>query len=146
MEGERDGSTIEGETNNENLSDAYRSRRSGHRSLRRNLPDPMHTDRQHHYMPDILLLMTGLVDDKVVTARRLLREGASLRQMAKPLGYTSPGGVAHYLKSMGLPVPSIRGKSHKPPQSDAINQRRSEKMKAWHATHELYAERGNKEL
>lgn len=75
----------------------------------------------------------GYVDDKIVRARKLLREGRTLEEMAPELGYKQGSSVRMYLIRMGLPLPSIKGTRHKPVHSDEGNQLRSQRMKEWHA-------------
>jgi hypothetical protein len=79
----------------------------------------------------------GYVDDKVVRARKMLRDGMSLQEMAPALGYKEGSSVRMYLIRMGLPLPSIKGTRHRPSYSDDQKQVRSQKMKEWHANRKL---------
>lgn len=78
------------------------------------------------------MIAAGYVDDKVVLARQLLRQGMKLDDMAPLLGYRDGSSVREYLKRMELPLPSIKGTRHRPVHSDDEKQRRSRAMKAWH--------------
>jgi hypothetical protein len=77
------------------------------------------------------MIAAGYVDDKVVLARQLLRQGVKLDDMAPLLGYRSGSSVRDYLIRMGLSLPSIKGTRHRPVHSDDEKQRRSKAMKAW---------------
>ena len=57
-------------------------------------------------------------DDKVVLARRLLREGKSANEMAGPLGYKTSHGVRKYLRTLGLPLTFGKGKKVRQSQPD----------------------------
>ena len=85
-------------------------------------------------------MAAGYIDDKIVMARQLLREGKSLKAMAPYLGYRSGEGVRAYLKSMGLPTASIKGTRYRPTYSDEERQVRSQSMKRWYASYRLQKE------
>lgn len=97
-------------------------------------------------MMDRPTIAGGYADDKVIRARQLLRDGKTLIEMMKPLGYRDPSSVRTYLKRMGLPMPTNRSTGNRRPRSDEEKQAHSQRMKSWHSSHNLHEERGNKEL
>ena len=51
-----------------------------------------------------MVISGGYVDDKIVTARKLLREGKTMKEIGKVIGL-SKDGTRHYLQRMGVPIP-----------------------------------------
>lgn len=51
----------------------------------------------------------GLIDDKIVTARRLLREGKTMAEIAKEIGYKSKESVRYFLRANGIAAPERAG-------------------------------------
>jgi len=63
-------------------------------------------------------IAAGYVDDKIVLARKLLRAGLTMQEMAPLLGYKHRTSVGYYLRRMGVDLPSIKASRYKSVYSD----------------------------